>query len=181
MISTITRGIEKPRVKGHPDKFIVVNQAGELHVKRGNNESQVISDERDDQSLISDFDLSPDGEQLAYIVVDGPNSELWATNSSGSNKRLLFRVEHETLRSPTWSPDGQTILVGTRSKGTHDSDNLELVLVSPNNGKFTKLNVGEVDRGFIWNHVGNIIIYGRTATDKNFGTASTTIHQLEVK
>jgi|GEM_PF-2353583 len=180
-VSTISGGIEKPRVKGHPDKFVVANQMGELHIKRGNSDSQVIIDERDDHSLISDFDLSLDGKHLAYIVVDGPNSELWITDSTGSNKRLLFSVEHATLRSPIWSPDGRAILVGMRSKGTHDGDNLEFLLISPNNGKLTKLNVDEVDRGFIWNHEGNAIIYGRTVTDKNFGTASTTIYQLGVK
>ncbi len=180
--ATEVNGVEKPKVKGHPEKFVVVNVGGELLVKKKNGEVTVIADEiNGDGRSIYDFDLSPDGKRIAYIVGDGPNDELWVTDLKGKDKRLLYRAEHATVGFPTWSPDSKVILVGLRSRGTHDSDDLELALISPENGQLTRLNVDKVDRGFIWTYSGNGIIYGRTVTDKNNGTASTNFYQLEVK
>ena len=52
--------------------------------------------------------LSPDGGQVAFTRHDVPPG-LWIINVDGSGERRLFEANRP--RSPTWSPDGQTIFI----------------------------------------------------------------------
>ena len=50
--------------------------------------------------------ISPDGKKVAFIR-GGGDSGLWTIDLDGSN---LYRIyEGDTVRTPTWSPDGQWI------------------------------------------------------------------------
>lgn len=50
--------------------------------------------------------LSPDGKKVAFIR-GGGDSGLWTIDLDGSNLYRLY--EGDTIRTPTWSPDGQWI------------------------------------------------------------------------
>ncbi len=178
--TTTISGLNKPKVEGYLDKFVVVGDGQGLLVTHSGETVTITDGSNESGRSISDFDLSPDGQRIAYIVTEGPSDELWVTDLKGKDKRLLYRAEHATVGFPTWSPDSKIILVGIRSKGTHLSDNLELILVYPEDEQLIRLNVDNVDRGFIWSFDGNAIIYARTITDQNNGTAQTNIYQLKV-
>src|SRR5260221_9058741 len=56
--------------------------------------------------------LSPDGRQFAFTRYSMLKAEwkLIVANSDGTEERILLaRKEPESIRSPTWSPDGQLI------------------------------------------------------------------------
>ncbi len=60
--------------------------------------------------LTQGFDpaLSPDGKQVAFTRWEEPRG-LWVINTDGSGERLVYGTNRP--RSPTWSPDGSTIVL----------------------------------------------------------------------
>jgi TolB protein len=72
--------------------------------------------------------FSPGGDKIAWVSANGADeSELWVMDATGANKTPLTFNVGEYVRTPTWSPDGNTILF-QRSAGyspgasTHDND-----------------------------------------------------------
>ncbi len=59
--------------------------------------------------------LSPDGTQVAFSRWDEPRG-LYVINIDGSNERFIFGANR--VRSPTWTPDGQSIIF-ERSTGNY--------------------------------------------------------------
>lgn len=59
--------------------------------------------------------LSPDGTQVAFSRWDEPRG-LYAINVDGSNERFVYGANR--VRSPTWTPDGQS-LIFERSTGSY--------------------------------------------------------------
>lgn len=63
---------------------------------------------------VSDPQMSPDGEQVAYVVTeidreeDRSRSSVWVVASSGGEPRRLTEAGCSAMQ-PRWSPDGQTI------------------------------------------------------------------------
>jgi Tol biopolymer transport system component/imidazolonepropionase-like amidohydrolase len=58
---------------------------------------------------------SPDGKRIAFISDRSGNDQLWVANADGSDPVRLSNVESGSFNSisfPTWTPDGQYILVG---------------------------------------------------------------------
>jgi Tol biopolymer transport system component len=64
---------------------------------------------------------SPDGTLLGYIVVEGPLTTIWVTDSSGAGRRQLTTegLEYFCCRTP-WSPDGRFLLYESRRTGNND-------------------------------------------------------------
>ena len=64
--------------------------------------------------LVSDPQVSPDGNWVAYTVTttnvkdDKSNSHIWMVNIDGSNNRQIT-FSNESENSPRWSPDGKYI------------------------------------------------------------------------
>jgi uncharacterized protein YraI len=65
--------------------------------------------------------LSPDGQWVAYTRWDGTQNgitgSLWVINVDGSNQRQIMSGAHQP-KSPTWSQDGQQIIISMQEGGT---------------------------------------------------------------
>ena len=58
--------------------------------------------------------FSPDGRRLAFVSDRGGSSNVWVADRNGGNPRQISRLEgyaYGAVTSPTWSPDGQTLVV----------------------------------------------------------------------
>jgi len=72
---------------------------------------------------------SPDGSQIAYMVIDGGKATIWVADSAGRNGRQLTTEGFEEFaETDPWSPDGSRLLYQSRRTGTAD------VWVLPVNG-----------------------------------------------
>jgi hypothetical protein len=58
--------------------------------------------------------LSPDGAQVAFTRWDEPRG-LWLINTDGSNERFVYGANR--TRSPTWTNDGQAVVVERSIRG----------------------------------------------------------------
>jgi Tol biopolymer transport system component len=82
--------------------------------------------------------VSPEGERLAFVLVNADGAALALSDRDGSNVRELLRFDDTTqLYTPRWSPDGTRIAIswafeGQRSIGLIDVDHgvLEPLIVS---------------------------------------------------
>ena len=55
--------------------------------------------------------LSPDGQWIAFISDRDGTDNLWISRRDGSDPRRLSSATQDDLVSPSWSPDGQWVLV----------------------------------------------------------------------
>jgi dipeptidyl aminopeptidase/acylaminoacyl peptidase len=67
--------------------------------------------------------ISPDGQWVAFTRWDGQQNgitgSLWVINVDGSRERQVMSGAYQP-KSPTWSPDGQKILINMQHGGTVD-------------------------------------------------------------
>jgi predicted Ser/Thr protein kinase len=76
--------------------------------------------------------FSPDGQQIAFVRLDSQTAEdlLVTAHSDGTNEKVLIRRRLPmTLRSPSWSPDGNTIALAAFT-GKFGPGNHSLVFVA---------------------------------------------------
>jgi Tol biopolymer transport system component len=72
--------------------------------------------------LVFDFQASPDGEQVAFSVVnDQKGFDLWIIGRDGSNQRMLLECGLDRCSAAAWSPD-QHELAYTRESAGVDPD-----------------------------------------------------------
>ena len=57
---------------------------------------------------------SPDGKHIVFVSDRSGADNLWIANGDGSNARALTVEEHTMFTSPSWSPDGQYVLVSRK-------------------------------------------------------------------
>ena len=60
--------------------------------------------------------VSPDGSKIAFISDRDGKDNLWIANIDGSDPIKLSDESYAALISPTWSPDGQYIVVTKRAR-----------------------------------------------------------------
>jgi Tol biopolymer transport system component len=64
---------------------------------------------------VSDPEISPDGNLVAYVVVTPKpagqhrNAHIWIVPTDGSTQARLFAYSSATDISPMWSPDGRSV------------------------------------------------------------------------
>ncbi len=54
---------------------------------------------------------SPDGKEIAFISDRGGQENLWIMNADGTNPRLVHEDKDGNLTDPSWTPDGQYVVV----------------------------------------------------------------------
>ena len=54
---------------------------------------------------------SPDGSRIAFISDRGGQNNLWVMNADGSNPRAVLDDQNVRVLEPTWTADGQYIVV----------------------------------------------------------------------
>lgn len=116
---------------------------------------------------VSDPQLSPDGEWIAYVVSvtdfneNSRNSDIWIIPSRGGKARRMTTSEKGD-NHPRWSPDGKTIAFFSSREGA-----LQIYLLPVTGGEARKLTdfpggVGEM----MWTHDGKGFIFtGRVYPD----------------
>jgi len=58
---------------------------------------------------VEHFDLSPDGERLAYVSAKSGGYDLWVCDIDGANNYRVVVMYPEECLNPSWSPDGKWI------------------------------------------------------------------------
>lgn len=86
-------------------------------------------------SIVAYLRPSPDGEQLAYILLPDspvafPEGELWLRLVSGENARFLAAADAGHGYAPAWSPDGTVIAFVSRVRSEPFASNLSLYRLS---------------------------------------------------
>ena len=68
--------------------------------------------------MIYDFAVSPDGETIAYTVVNEQTGiDLWLMNRDGSNQRLAVNCAADRCITPNWAPDGSRLAYSRQNAG----------------------------------------------------------------
>ncbi len=75
-------------------------------------------------SFVSGMDFSPDGSTLALIAKSGGHDALMLLDVDGSGDDQTLRFGFQSMRSPSFSPDGKSIVV---TANRHDQNDLYLV------------------------------------------------------
>lgn len=170
----------KPKVVGSSQDIVIVLENGSLMVISQNNQT-TISDDRG--WWINDFELAPDGKQIAYVTSNGPEEAFWVSDLSGNNRRKIFeRVGEERghIGSMLWSPDSQAVVLGWSEPGT--SQYLTLTWVDVVSEKVTPLGVDGVNfSGLAFSPDGQYLYYDRISYLRNSEWGESTFYQLKVK
>ena len=58
---------------------------------------------------VEQFELSPSGQQIAYVSAESGGFDLWVCDIDGSNNRRLVVMYPEECLGPSWSPDEEWV------------------------------------------------------------------------
>ena len=108
---------------------------------------------------LSDLQISPDGQRVAFVVTEPVKSterarHIWVWEATtGAVRQFTFSEKGE--RSPRWSPSGETLaLLSNRS------DNTQIFLLSMQGGEGQALTEGDNSvRSYAWSPDGNQIVF----------------------
>jgi Tol biopolymer transport system component len=81
-------------------------------------------------------DLSPDGKQVAFQSDRSGSTEVWVSDTDGSNALQLSSFGTASTGTPRWSPDGKLIAFDSRAGGEAN-----VYLVDPHGGVPRKLDI----------------------------------------
>ncbi len=115
------------------------------------------------QALVGPAAWSPDGTQLAYIVVGGQlQSQLWVTDADGSTRLLLAETENEQFGAPSWSPDGGTIAFSRCPRGSGTAQACDIWLVGSDGQGLRNLTPGNREESApVWSPDGRYLAFRR--------------------
>ena len=109
---------------------------------------------------VSDPQVSPDGEWVAYVVdsydkaTNGRSSRLWLASVEGGENRPLTRTDKRD-RSPRWSPDGEVLAFLSNRSGSW-----QVWTIHPDGGEATQLTDLPVDLdSFLWSPDGKWLAF----------------------
>jgi len=115
------------------------------------------------QALVGPAAWSPDGTQLAYIVVgDQLQSQLWVTDADGSTRLLLAESENEQFGAPSWPPDGGTIAFSRCPRGSGTAQACDIWLVGSDGQGLRNLTPGNREESApVWSPDGRYLAFQR--------------------
>lgn len=115
------------------------------------------------QALVGPAAWSPDGTQLAYILVgDQLRSQLWVTDADGSARLLLAESENEHFGAPSWSPDGGTIAFSRCPRGSGTAQACDIWLVGSDGKGLRSLTPGDREESApVWSPDGRYLAFQR--------------------
>ena len=62
--------------------------------------------------------VSPDGTKIAFVSDRDGSENLWICNLDGSDPKQLSKTTQDDFESPSWTPDGDYILVSRKQANT---------------------------------------------------------------
>jgi len=115
------------------------------------------------QALVGPALWSPDGTQLAYILIgDQLQSQLWVINADGSARLLLAESENEHFGAPSWSPDGGTIAFSRCPRGSGTAQACDIWLVGSDGKGLRNLTPGDREESApVWSPDGRYLAFQR--------------------
>ena len=172
----------KPKVAGRSTDATVIKHDRQLSVRRANGEVINIAGNPEGPN-VSDFQLAPNGRQIAYILRNNPVAELWVSDLARQEQRKLFEVEDRHLQLMAWSPNSQAIIIGWSYGGTNLTGGLTPVWIDVKSGEARSLGIDEVNIGLTFSPNGQSIYYGRTNFYQGLppDAEKSTIYQLVVR
>ena len=119
-------------------------------------QSRMISSTRRDFTT----DLSPDGKSIVFSSVRSGPSEIWMSDTDGSNLRRLTSIGGST---PRWSPDGKRIAFESNHRGQPDI----YVLTLATGAVVRYTSAGASNLRPSWSRDGKYIYFGSNRTGKS--------------
>ena len=90
---------------------------------------------------------SPDGKRIAFLSDREGAENLWIANPDGSDPKQLSKEQHTDFASPSWTPDGEYVLV-SRASPTSRTNEVWMYSVRGGSGvQVTKATTGPVPAG----------------------------------
>ena len=98
--------------------------------------------------------VSPDGTQIAFISDRDGLSNVWVMDMNGKNLRQVTKEQNNVIHAPSWSPDGEYIVVmkGIMSRRSipageiwlyHQTGGKGIVIKERENGKVEQQNIAD--------------------------------------
>jgi Tol biopolymer transport system component len=98
---------------------------------------------------------SPDGKRIVFHSTRSGGSEIWVSDSDGSNSQQLTFLRAPITGSPRWSPDGTRIVFDSNVEGQFD-----LYIISADGGTPQRLEMNPAnDAVASWSHDGKSIYF----------------------
>ncbi len=115
------------------------------------------------QALVGPAAWSPDGTQIAYIVVgEQLQSQLWVADADGLARLLLAESEDEYFGAPSWSPDGGTIAFSRCPRGSGTAQACDIWLVGSDGKGLRNLTPGSREESApVWSPDGRYLAFQR--------------------
>src|ERR1700752_2760546 len=121
--------------------------------------------------FLSDPHISPDGKLVAYVVTkvdkaqNRRNSSIWMVSTDSSKPAWQFTTSPQSVNSPRWSPDGQSIAFlsarpsETAATAANDQPRAQVYLLSMSGGEPKRLtNLKKGGSSFQWSPDGNRMV-----------------------
>jgi Tol biopolymer transport system component/imidazolonepropionase-like amidohydrolase len=93
---------------------------------------------------------SPDGKHIAFVSDRMGQNNLWVMGADGSNPRPVFTDKNVRVAEPTWTPDGQFIVVRRQDLSQSGSDVVSGIWMYHRDGGQGVELVGPETRGTGW-------------------------------
>jgi Tol biopolymer transport system component/DNA-binding winged helix-turn-helix (wHTH) protein len=164
LLSSLGEASSEPAISTRQARFVYTHATWrtttwrvDLHSKGANGTplaTRLLSSTRADYNA----QYSPDGRRIAFHSMRSGWSEIWVSDSDGSNARQLTFLRAPMTGSPRWAPDGNRIVFDSNAEGQ-----FELYTIRAEGGKPRRLTTNPATDGVgSWSHDGKWIYFMST-------------------
>lgn len=124
--------------------------------------------------------FSPDGSRVAMILSGEGNPELYVSNAQGRSIRRMTRTERQIEATPSWSPDGNRLVVASDALATGKP---QLFLIGAAGGSMQRVptNISGYCAEPDWNHADRDQVAFTVASGNGFQIATYSFSRREAK